>query len=953
MPNLASKEKGFKISFLNIHHLYGKLDQLKAMLHESNQLHVLGLCETFLDNTYSDTDLQIEGYNLIRRDRPNRIGGGIAIYISEYVSFKVREDLDNSNIESLWVELKLPKSKPILLSTVYRPPDSGRYWVSEFEKQLEQAYAEDKEVILIGDFNKNLLVNNQEASKWLETFNTYGLSQLVREPTRVTKTTNTLLDHFYTTNPEHIKTIMVPKIGLSDHFPICITRKHKAICTQTYTHKCIQYRSQKEYDPDNFIKDLVLVPWSVLDSFEDPNDALNMWTDMYLEVLDRHAPMRQRRVKHTKQPEWLNNEIIEAIKLRDTFKAQNDDKNYKYFRNKVVHMIHSAKKEFYTNKVKNNKGNIKEIWNCIKDLSPNENKTQITSITHENNSYVKPKDIADILNKKFVGVSQLLNPVRNHKHVFKGEKLQEFVNAKFNDPDKRFVIPEIKSTFIFEYLSKLNITKSSGPDGIQNKYIKVAASVLAPNLAYIINLSIKTGIFPDAWKQARVSPIHKSGPKDDGDNYRPISILSTLSKIIERHIHDHLYNYLCEYNLLLLTQSGFRNNHSCQTALTRLIDTWLKAIDTGEMTGVILLDFRKAFDLVDHKILLQKLRIYRIGELALKWFESYLQERKQKVFVNNVLSDNETITSGVPQGSILGPLLFILFVNDINLYSENCNMDLYADDTTIHTHGKCLNSIAEKLQKDLENLERWSLENNMIIHPEKSKSMVIASWQKRNTLVNKTLAVRIDNVNIKQSDKEKLLGVFINQNLTWNDHAQNVNKKIASRLYLLRRLKAYLPINARIIFYNSFILPHLDYCDTIWGNCNQSNEHKMVRLQKCAARLILDDTSSSSSELLNKLKWQSFPERVKFHKACLVYKSLNDLAPEYLKEIFSSNRSSTNYNLRNNTNMLHVPKANTELFKKSLTFSGAKTWNMLSDNVRTATSLTDFKRKYMKEFWNK
>ena len=298
--------------------------------------------------------------------------------------------------------------------------------------------------------------------------------------------------------------------------------------------------------------------------------------------------------------------------------------------------------------------------------------------------------------------------------------------------------------------------------------------ITAP-IASLINKSIETGIFPDDLKIASVIPIHKGGGKDDVNNYRPISILPTLSKIFERYIVTELQLFLHKTNVIHNTQSGFRRNHSCHTALTRLIDSWLKDLDNGKYVGAVFLDLKKAFDLVDHQILMHKLKLYHFSDKTLKLCGSYLSNRRQCVKIGIHESETLSISSGVPQGSILGPVLFLIYINDLAYASNNMNVDLYADDSTLHESGFDLTSVENSLQIKLYDVNKWCKNNNMAINPTKTTCMIIGSKYR---LKNKpTLNLKIQNDCIRNVEVQKMLGLYIDNVLSWDAHTNYVCKK--------------------------------------------------------------------------------------------------------------------------------------------------------------------------------
>ena len=295
------------------------------------------------------------------------------------------------------------------------------------------------------------------------------------------------------------------------------------------------------------------------------------------------------------------------------------------------------------------------------------------------------------------------------------------------------------------------------------RLLKLAALFIAGEITFICNQSIAKSVFPSKWKEAKVTQLFKNGPHEEVNNYRPISILPVLSKVLEKHIHQSLYDFLHAFQLLHKTQSGFQAQHSCETAFVNMIHSWLNTIDNGKMIGVVVVDFKKAFDLVDHQILLNKLEIYDIKDDTLSWFDTYLTNRKQQVSINNCKSLFKQISYGVPQGSILGPLLFLLFINDLPLYTNNVFTDLYADDITLYDIQDSMEEIENILQSALNSLQIWCRSNGMILNSSKTKVMLVTTNQKRQRLNKENLNLNFQNEPLNMISNDKILGVFVTQ----------------------------------------------------------------------------------------------------------------------------------------------------------------------------------------------
>ena len=531
---------------------------------------------------------------------------------------------------------------------------------------------------------------------------------------------------------------------------------------------------------------------------------------------------------------------------RDSYKQRKDYINYKLCRNKVVQMIKEAKTVYYRNIIEENRHDTRALWGCLREINPRNDSTSTMPKTVKSGDidFTDPIDIAQTFNQLFSTIADTYVSCDNHEQQHNFQTLDQHVRSKLARNTK-CVIPDVTHEYVLHKLST-QPNRATGANGISAKLIKISASHIAAPLTWIINLSLRTGVMPATWKHARVSPIYKAGDKAECGNYRPISVLCGISKVIERHVHDALYIYLTQHSLLFSAQSGFRHGHSCETALLRMIDIWAAAIDRGDINGVILLDFRKAFDMINHECLLKKLNIYQCDDNANMWFRSYLTGRTQQTSFRGHLSETAAITAGVSQGSILGPLLFILYMNDLPHHIHN-DIDMFADDSTLHTSGPNIEEIQLSLQTDLNVITTWCTDNKVVINTSKTMTMLITTQQRRHHLQNDQLSITLNELNLQQVNQQKVIGVVVDGNLKWREHVNDVYNKISQTLALFRRIKQFLPQWTRILFYNSYIMPHLDYCVTVWGglyqNQNQNSiylNHIYIYIQKKYLNMISD-----------------------------------------------------------------------------------------------------------------
>lgn len=613
----SMKVKGIKLMHLNVHHLLPKLatGEIKAELDSMDVVyHVLGFSETFLNSTIPDAEVELPGYVLHRKDRVGKTGGGLAVYVADHLVVVRRKDLEVDTMETLWLEVKPKGSKSFLVCNVYRPPNICLdQWMSSFETALEKVNVDENEIMIMGDLNVDLNVKNTKSNQLKDILDAYGLEQLITAPTRVTERSSTLIDHIYVSDPHKIVSSGVLELSLSDHFAVWAIHHNKCkLESQNKSHKIIEFRKMKNFELTKFATDLNQLPWNNVLLYDNPNEALDVWYQLFMHILDRHAPKVKKRVKTWQQPEWMTTEILEAIKVRQHYRKKKRFTEYKRQRQLVKQLVKKAKHEFYESLITTGKNKSAGIWKCIKSLNNKKSNTTPNTMHKGSNVLTNSKDIAENVNSLFInaGRASADSTYDANERVRKAapslNKLREFV-AETSDTRELFHISPVTNDFVCKQLKSLNPNKAKGIDDIGPYFLKLAAEIISPSLCYILNRSICSGIFPDRWKMAKVTPLHKKDKKENIENYRPISILCTLSKILERHVHQEFYDYLTNANLLLPQQSGFRPQHSCVTALTHITDSWLSSINEGKMVGALFVDLQKAFDSIDHTILLEKL----------------------------------------------------------------------------------------------------------------------------------------------------------------------------------------------------------------------------------------------------------------------------------------------------------------------------------------------------------
>ena len=550
--------------------------------------------------------------------------------------------------------------------------------------------------------------------------------------------------------------------------------------------------------------------------------------------------------------------------------------------------------------------------------------TEVTRIANEFNTY-----FANIGNK-------LANEIPS-AHVSPSSYLPPFPQTV-----SFFLFPTCSSE-IEEEISNLNVNKASGPFSIPIKILKLLKELISKPLEILFNCSFSLGVVPDSFKTARVLPVFKKGSETSPNNYRPISLLSIFNRILERLMYKRLINFIDKYNILFNKQFGFRSGHSTDHAILCILDKIQSAVESGLFSCGVFLDLSKAFDTVNHSILLDKLEHYGIRGIAKEWFSSYLRNRKQFVSINNTCSDYLDITCGVPQGSVLGPLLFLIYINDFQRCSSKLDFHLFADDSNLFYASKSLSGIESIINAELVHVKTWLTANKLSLNIAKSNFVIFHPPQKKKTF---NIRLSVNDKPLKEEPYIQYLGVMLDSHLNWKAHVSHVMKKTKRNIGLISKLRYFVNTNTLVSLYCALIYPFFIYSLTAWGNTYESNVRPLFILQKRAIRIItFSSFTEHTSPIFKSLKIVKFFDIVKLITSVFMYKFHRKLLPSIFSNFFTPVRNVHNYNTRLASKSSFVlPSARTNYRIFSLKFQDPKTWNSIDESLKSC-SISAFKKK--------
>ena len=890
---------------------------------------IIVLTETW--NTDHNLDLCfLDDYNSQHTFRSTGRGGGVSVFTLKTIhSLKIDElSWCSDSIESCVVKI-IFKSIPIYVIGIYRPPKgSNETFLLELERLLGSEILVSKLILFAGDINIDLLDGAGNITKdYVNCMHSFHLLPIISTITRVSDVENiisgSILDHIF------INKLIPYSSGvilhdLTDHYPTFVNLKINPKNNEVASKKRITFRNYTDHNMNKFVEKLDMIDWNFV-----LTDEVNQSFDKFLDIISKlycdcfPLKIKYISISRIKKP-WLNQDLLRLIKLKSEYhhlfrrglisKAFNNK-----FRNFVTSKIRKAENYYYLENFRNFGRNMKHSWNMIKSLTGSNNSSNSTNpISKLNNNDEKQLKI-ELFNNFFCNIGNQLDSENFDPN-------QSYSQPNFNNPNSFFLFP-VTEDEVDRIIINLKTVKSDINTIPISIFKKIRYLLLFP-IKVLINTSFQKGIFPNRLKLARITPIHKKGDESDPTNYRPISCLSYLSKIFEKCMKIRLVKFCNKFSLINYSQFGFRQNFSTCDALINLTNTIYEALDNKNNLLAIMIDLKKAFDTVNHKILLKKLECYGIRNEQLDWFASYLSNRECFVEIDGIKSETKLVNIGVPQGSILGPILFLLYINDISTISRNFSTTLFADDTTISISDPSFNNLIINSNRELQNVYNWTIENRLTLNVNKTMSLLFSNKKSVNfDEQNIVLGGEI----IQNIASSKFLGVIIDDKLNFVPHITFICGKIAKHVGILYRIRDKLTIEAKLNYYYAFVYPYLSYNVCVWGCTYSSHVQKLIVLQKRIIRIITNSTYSAHSRpLFSQLGVLEFTDILKFDLLKFVHKSIS-------KNIFSFN------NNRSSRDPYLIKPSFHRLSKTQQAFSyrGPTEWNKLPLYLRT---LVDFRR---------
>ena len=949
-----NSSKSFSIFHLNIHSIQLHIDELKTILNLLDfHFDILAISESKLQtNILPIVDISIEDYHSPVSTPSEASKGGVLLYVSKKHDFKPRNDLniyEAKMLESSFIEIINQKKSNDVIGIVYRHPsmcaDSfNANYISPL--LLKLSLENNKNICIAGDFNFDLLKvsSHNPTSEFFDIMTSNFLLPTISLPTKINTSNDTLIDNIFTNkfNPDIISGNLT--FNISDgHLP-SFTIFPKANQQHLPKKHNLFKRNTKVFDRENFLLDILDLDWFNIIKIEkqDANYSFNAFYSSMESILDKYMPLVRVTNKDHKRKykPWITNGILTSMRRRDTILKQYirvKDPNrklilhadYKHVRNKIVELIKISKQTFYKNYFSGNNNNLRRIWQGIRQIINVKSKSNDnpTCIIEGKKVITDPSEISNSFNVYFSNVAETI--LKERKYEGDGD-FSKFLPP--SQPNSICMYP-VDGDEVCSIINKLNVNKAHGPVSIPSEILHLIKYEISKPISWIANICFSNGIHPDKLKLAKIIPIFKKGSKTIISNYRPISLLSNLNKIFEKLVFSRVYSFLDSNDSIYKLQYGFRPKYSTTHALINITEMIREALDHGKFACGIFVDFQKAFDTVNHKILIKKLAHYGIRGSLNDWFMSYLSNREQFVSILGNESKKHAMQHGVPQGSVLGPLLFLIYINDLHQSIKHSHVFHFADDTNLLNINKSLHDIQTQLNYDLRGLCLWLLANKISLNAAKTE---LIYFRKPLQNIPNNLKIKINGKKLFPTSSIKYLGIYLDEFLDGSYHCNILLTKLQRANGMIAKARHFTDFSGILSIYHSLFSSHMLYGCQIWGQSDNKFFNKIKVLQNNALRLITfsDSFHDHVTPLYIKLTLLKLRDIVSLNNYLLIHDYFNEKLPECFSGFFNLAKDTHPHNTRNAASgNLFIPDSDSVRYgRNSIKISSILSWNNFIKN---------------------
>lgn len=894
---------------------------------------VIVVSETFLKPAISFTPYLLNSYNVIRHDREGKEGGGLLVYIKTNVKYKVLTTSEAkycSKPEYVILELSCLNWK-LLLCAFYRPPKIGH--LDELYNLIGNILPVYDNFFMLGDINIDLssVRNFPDKVQFQNALRDMNLNVLPLNTTHHRPDSDTWLDVMVTNDVSKVvKFGQTAVSGMSYHDLIYVQLNLSVKCN--IRKGKIAIRDFKNLDTERLKRECISINWEQLYGNDNIDSKVEILEDNLLLLLDNNVPLRNISNKKKLCP-WITPEIKALMKNRDVLyrryvrtKDRDDWERYRLERNIIKRMIRDARNSYFESSLSSNKSG-KDVWKNLRDHGSGKEVKQVGA----------PVVNLNDLNNFFCGIENNIN-----------DELFDYYRQQKSDEDC-FNFSIITENDVSSVLNKIS-SNAIGNDRIPLKLIRLVFSEIKEVLCHVFNYSLMNSVYPRQWKRALILPLPKINNPVECKNYRSINILCVLGKILDKLVYKQVYEYVNSKNILYKFQSGYRSGYSTQTALVKVTDDLRKAIDERKLTVLMLLDFSRAFDCVNHKLLLSILESCSFDSIPVRWFDSYLDGREQKIrSLDNVFSEWKVNPVGVPQGSTLSALLFSLYINKIHkpiMFSQSM---LYADDMQLYISSdvKNIDNAISLLNADLTMLYSWCRDHGLNLNVAKCKPMIVGHSRLLSNLnLNEIRRVAINNEELVYERSFVNLGLRMTNSLSWSEQVGYVHKKVYQCLYQFKKLYFKPSLEIKKLLISTLVLPYFDYAIVAYCDVNSTLITKLQRAQNACIRYIfnlrLDD---HVTPYFKQLGWLKIKEKLEFSMVTLMNRIMTSKQPNYLFEKYNTLHDVHLRETRFGNTLLRIPIHRTEIYNKSFHVSSIRLFNSLDTNVKEADSEQILKRR--------